>query len=161
MRLVNRVRAVGGVVTLTLAATLTVLYFWDGKRNANAQMLTPDDPSVVQHGVHLYRTHCASCHGVSLEGQPNWRVRDANNKLPAPPHDATGHTWHHPDELLFKITKYGTEALVGGAFKSDMLGFGDAITDDEIVAILSYIKSTWPADVQRQHDEINKRAISQ
>ena len=31
--------------------------------------------------------------------------------LPAPPHNETGHTWHHPDEMLFAITKYGREGL--------------------------------------------------
>ena len=67
----------------------------------------------------LYQQYCASCHGVDLEGQPNWRQRDENGFLPAPPHDASGHTWHHPDQLLFDVTKYGTTAFVGSGYKSN------------------------------------------
>lgn len=94
-------------------------------------------------GRQLYVEHCAACHGANLEGQPNWRERLPNGRLPAPPHDATGHTWHHSDEQLFEITKHGLEALVPD-YKSDMPGFGDKLSDEEIRAVLDYIKSTWP-----------------
>ena len=60
----------------------------------------------------------------------------ASGRLPAPPHDASGHTWHHPDEVLFRIVDEGTAALVGGGYESDMPAFGDAMTDKEIRAVL-------------------------
>jgi mono/diheme cytochrome c family protein len=78
--------------------------------------------------------------------------------LPAPPHDATGHTWHHPDAQLFAIVKYGIEALVGNGYKSQMGGYGDALSDQEIAQVLAYIKSTWPEPVIAQHNLINQRA---
>jgi mono/diheme cytochrome c family protein len=53
-------------------------------------------------GQSLYADSCASCHGANLEGQPNWQSPNADGVLPAPPHDRTGHTWHHDDELLFE-----------------------------------------------------------
>jgi S-disulfanyl-L-cysteine oxidoreductase SoxD len=63
---------------------------------------------LVRLGEGLYRDHCAACHGADLEGEtPDWQVRDEDGYLPGPPHDETGHTWHHPDQLLFDITKYG------------------------------------------------------
>jgi mono/diheme cytochrome c family protein len=95
-------------------------------------------------GAALYQQNCASCHGAELQGQPDWRSPGPDGRLPAPPHDATGHTWHHGDEILFRITRDGTAAVVGGGYASDMPGFGDALTDAEIRAILDYIKSTWP-----------------
>lgn len=61
----------------------------------------------------------------------------------APPHDDTGHTWHHSDRMLFQITKGGVGAVVPG-YESDMPAFGEDLTDAEIEAILVYIKSTWP-----------------
>lgn len=104
---------------------------------------------LVALGEILYRQYCASCHGVELEGQPNWKIRDENGYLPAPPHDDTGHTWHHPDEQLFEITKIGTEAFVGRGYRSTMIGFGDQLDDTEIWAVLAYIKSQWPPRIQR------------
>jgi len=100
-------------------------------------------------GVALYAKHCASCHGAKLEGQPNWQTRKADGKLPAPPHDDSGHTWHHSDDQLFKITKYGVGAVVPG-YESDMIGFEQKMLDGEIRAVLGYIKSTW-SEQHRQY----------
>ena len=100
--------------------------------------------SDLHAGERLYQENCASCHGANLEGQPDWRSRLPNGRLPAPPHDASGHTWHHTDRVLLDIVKRGTAAIVGNGYESDMPGFGEALTDDEITAIIDYIKSTWP-----------------
>src|SRR4051812_48817691 len=60
----------------------------------------PHDSGLVDRGKIVYAQHCASCHGANLEGQPDWQHRMPNGRWPAPPHDATGHTWHHPDKVL-------------------------------------------------------------
>ena len=78
--------------------------------------------------------------------------------LPAPPHDETGHTWHHNDALLFDVTKLGSTAVIGDDYKSNMPGFSETMSDGEIWAVLAYIKSTWPAGVQEiQSDLIDTR----
>jgi cytochrome c5 len=46
-------------------------------------------------GKRVYDAHCALCHAPNLEGQPNWRERLSSGRLPAPPHGASGRTWHH------------------------------------------------------------------
>lgn len=94
-------------------------------------------------GRQLYAENCASCHGANLEGQADWKRRLDNGRMPAPPHDETGHTWHHSDQDLFTITKNGVEAVVPG-YESDMPAFEGMLDDAEIRAVLSYIKSTWP-----------------
>ena len=115
------------------------------------------DSDVVDLGTSVYAKNCASCHGVALEGQANWRRRDVDGYLPAPPHDETGHTWHHPDSYRFLMTKYGIEEMIGKSYPNNMPVFEDKLTDDEIIAALSYIKSTWSGRIQRKHDQINAR----
>lgn len=128
-------------------------------RPVSAEGLLPyRDPAAVALGRAIYGDHCASCHGAALEGEPAWTERDAEGYLPAPPHDETGHTWHHPDAQLFALTKHGVEALVGQGYRSRMIGFGDVLGDDEILAVLAYIKSTWPARVIDIHNRINAQS---
>jgi mono/diheme cytochrome c family protein len=115
------------------------------------------DPKTIARGKQVYADHCAACHGANLEGQPNWRERRPDGKLPAPPHDASGHTWHHSDEQLFDITRRGTAALVGGNYQTDMREFGSLLSDADIRAVLGYIKSTWPPEIRARHDRINER----
>lgn len=106
----------------------------------------------LQIGKTVYATQCAACHGATLEGQPNWRSPDENGVLPAPPHDETGHTWHHDTGLLFEYTKLGgAKALASrgvAGFNSGMPGFAEALTDDDIWNVLAYIRSTWPKRIQ-------------
>ena len=116
------------------------------------------DRAVVDVGKAIYAENFASCHGVVLEGQANWRQRDTEGYLSAPPHDGRGHTWHHPDSYLFLMTKYGIEEMIGKSYPNNMPVFEDKLTDDEIIAALSYIKSTWSGRIQLKHDLINARA---
>jgi mono/diheme cytochrome c family protein len=120
--------------------------------------IDPDDPAQVALGQSVYAAQCARCHGVRLEGQPNWRDRLDNGRLPAPPHDADGHTWHHPDAQLFGITKHGLAPYVEPGYQSDMPAFDGILTDDEIAASLAYIKSTWPPDIRAHNARINAQA---
>ena len=120
-------------ITIRLAALLLA---------ATVLPVSAQDDSLA--GERLYQENCASCHGANLEGQPDWRSRLPNGRLPAPPHDASGHTWHHTDRVLLDIVKRGTAAIVGNGYESDMPGFKEVLTDEEITAIIDYIKSTWP-----------------
>ena len=105
-------------------------------------------------GERVYAEQCASCHGDNLEGQPDWQTPLPSGRLPAPPHDVSGHTWHHSDEELFAITKGGMAAIVPD-HESDMPAFGETLSDAEITAVLDFIKSTWP-DRERAYQEARK-----
>jgi mono/diheme cytochrome c family protein len=121
--------------------------------------LRPDDPTLLATGERIYATQCASCHGAQLEGQAEWRTRGADGLLPAPPHDASGHTWHHPDEMLFRITKYGVASLIGDpSYRTAMPVYEQVLSDEEIIAVLSWIKAQWPASVREKHDQMNAQA---
>lgn len=116
------------------------------------------DRELVQLGRTVYATQCASCHGADLEGEPDWRSRLPDGSLRAPPHDGTGHTWHHPDAQLFEVVKEGGQAAAPAGFKSNMPAFGETLSDREILASLAYIKSRWPAEIRRRHEQINRQA---
>ena len=122
-------------------------------------LLRADDPQVLALGKRVYEQHCAACHGARLEGQPDWRVRDAAGLLPAPPHDASGHTWHHPDAVLFEITKYGVARAANlKDYKSAMPAYENVLDDAEIVAVLSWIKAQWPAEIRKQQEAVDAAA---
>lgn len=124
-------------------------------------VLRPGDTTLVAQGKKIYEAQCAACHGRQLEGQPNWRQRDSSGLLPAPPHDASGHTWHHPDEVLFRITKLGVARAANlKDYVSAMPAYEGTLTDQEIVAVLSWIKSQWPDHIRRKHDELNAHAAA-
>ena len=143
--------------TAAIAAGLIFAALWAGRDRG--PMIDPANAQQVAHGQQIYQQHCAACHGSRLEGQPQWRVRQSNGRLPAPPHDASGHTWHHPDTVLFGITKHG---LVPGryappGYHSDMPAFGTALSDAEIHAVIAYIKAQWPKEIRQMQRELSAK----
>jgi mono/diheme cytochrome c family protein len=118
----------------------------------------PRDARLVARGQVVYAQSCAACHGAHREGQPNWKVELPEGGRPAPPHDATGHTWHHADTLLFEIVKTGPASSTTPGYIYRMPAFGGTLSDDDIWAVLAYIKSTWPPEIQAAQDEVNQQA---
>ena len=98
------------------------------------------NPDTVSLGQQLYDRYCANCHGANLEGVPNWKITQPDGSLLPPPHDSNGHTWHHPDPVLVEIVTNGGDPTL---YNTKMPGFGDRLTETEIIAILDYIKSYW------------------
>jgi len=111
-------------------------------------------PDKVIEGEILYKQYCAECHGVDLKGSPTWKQRLEDGSLPPPPQDDTGHTWHHPDRQLIEIIQNG------GApeFNSKMPGFGDKLTEDQIISILEFFKSTWGIEAREAQWSVSVRS---
>ena len=136
------------MATAGLAAiAMAVAVAWGAGMQAPPDGLTvlgrPVTGEQIARGREVYAQNCASCHGANLEGQPDWMRRLDNGRMPAPPHDESGHTWHHSDQDLFAITKLGVGGVVPG-YESDMPAFAEILSDDEIAAVLAFVKSTWP-----------------
>ena len=110
------------------------------------------DADLVIAGRKVYEANCASCHGYGLEGQPEWQKRGSDGILPAPPHDENGHTWHHPDAVLFATVKLGGRAFMPQGVRSGMPAYKDILSDREIEASLAYIKSRWPSKIRRKQE---------
>ncbi|MER1941945.1 cytochrome c [Castellaniella sp. FW104-16D08] len=134
----------------------TGVFIYESSRSSQSTYIDPSDQALVTLGRQIYANNCAACHGAKLEGQPDWRMRRADGRLPAPPHDVTGHTWHHPDTVLIEIVKNG---LVPGktappGYVSDMPAYDKLLSDADIAAVLAYIKSSWPPKALAAQKEI-------
>lgn len=127
-------------------------------RSASDVWADPSNRELVRAGQIAYRSQCAACHGAELEGEPNWRRRRPDGTLASPPHDATGHTWHHSDKILFDITKHGGQRNAPPGFVSRMPAFDGILTDREIHAVLAFIKTSWPNSVRDRQESINRRS---
>ena len=127
---------------------------------SQASKADPGNAQQVKRGKLVYKKFCSLCHGANLEGQPNWRVRNEEGKLPAPPHDSSGHTWHHADELLFGMTKYGlVPPYAPKNYKNDMPAWEGTLNDEDIWAVIAFIKSKWPEELRQAQEETNLRSL--
>ena len=97
------------------------------------------NPAWVTRGAMVYAQECGTCHGANLEGAPDWKQSLPDGSLSPPPHDGSGHTWHHPDSLLLAIITEGGDL----AYNSKMHAFRDKLTEEERRAVLEFIKSKW------------------
>ncbi|MGQ0663967.1 MAG: c-type cytochrome [Pseudomonadota bacterium] len=147
--------AVGGILVVAVGAGVMLDragLFGAGKAGAD-----PTNATQVALGAKVYEASCANCHGAKLEGQPAWQRRLPTGRLPAPPHDETGHTWHHPDRHLFEITKSGIQAFAPPGYETDMPAFASTLSDKEIWAVIAFLKSTWLPEIRRRQDEISRQ----
>ena len=144
-----------GIVGLAAIGGALVLRALIPPGTAAPALLPWTDAAVVARGHELYQSDCAGCHGA-LDGA------EGHQEPSAPPHDARGHTWEHPDYALFQLTKTGEVAELcrtlnagGNADGDAMPRFGAALSDGEIVDVLSYIKSTWPEELRAKQEAVN------
>ncbi len=134
-----------------------IVLLYPAANNANAGAAENDSTA---RGKLVYDRFCSLCHGKNLQGQPDWRTRKLDGKLPAPPHDETGHTWHHPDKMLFDITKYGlVPPNAPENYKTDMPAWGGTLKDKDIWSVIAYIKSRWPEDIREKQKEVNSASL--
>lgn len=122
---------------------------------APAHFANADNQVLVARGKTIYATVCASCHGRRLEGQALWQLMDRFAGRRAPPHDASGHTWQHSDDDLFAMTKFGRFPGTPARVRSWMPAFGGHLTDREILAVIAYIKSSWPTGIRASQAMLN------
>jgi mono/diheme cytochrome c family protein len=136
------------VVAVTLALTACTSATPTSVPRVEPTVTSPPLPALradlVAEGQQIYAQRCAGCHGANLQGQPNWKKPLPSGKYPAPPHDDSGHTWHHPDALLKQIIVEGGNGT-DGAIPSDMPAFGSVLNEREVDAALEFIKSRWSA----------------
>lgn len=110
----------------------------------------------IDRGAELYEIHCFSCHGGDSGGQ----------MMDMPPrHNANGHTWHHPDCQLTDIVLNGSgemgqmmRQMMGGEDLPPMPTFKGQLSEEEVAAILAYIKTWWTEEQRQLQAEVTQEA---
>jgi mono/diheme cytochrome c family protein len=115
-------------VRLTVLASIAAL----GARSpANAQ----SGASTTPDGKKLYTTICAACHQLSGEG--------VEEKYPP----LAGSEWAVGDDAqLVRIVLHGLSGPIdvsGQTFSGAMPAWGGTLTDSELAAVASYVRSAW------------------
>ena len=117
--------------------------------------ITTESKIMIERGKLAYQENCVSCHMVNLSGAENWKEMDEDGHRKAPPLNGTGHTWHHDDQTLHSIIKYGLAKLVKN-YQGKMIGFENNLSDKEIDSVLAYIKSFWPKEEYEYQINLSK-----
>ena len=141
-----------------LVGAIFVLFLLAGcSRSADKPAVDPQLARQIELGGQVYAANCAACHGPEGEGQPDWKTPKEDGTYPAPPHDVSGHTWHHGDGTLLQIIRGGGDSLDIPNFKSAMPPFEDTLDHEEIVAVLAYLKSRWPEEERHFQAEMTQK----
>ena len=106
----------------------------------------------LSRGETLYKENCLSCHG----GESGGEISDS-----PPPHNQNGHTWHHPDCQLTEITLRGPSAWGGTPGPGSMPAFEGRLSEDDIAAILAYIKTWWTDEQRAYQSDITQAQCSE
>ena len=139
----------------TLLILISFLFITETTYSHSHFPITRDSPFMIIRGKIIYENNCVSCHQVNLVGAENWNGLDEDGHRKAPPLNGTGHTWHHDDETLHKIIKYGLVGIISD-YEGKMGGFKDNLNDKDIDSVLAYIKSFWPDDYYQHQINLSK-----
>lgn len=113
----------GGFALLALLAFVGVRVASSLPSDGSSRVST----EVLAAGEALYQNGCAACHGSEGEGS-------AQPTIPAPPLDGSAHSWHHSDAQIVGLIRQGG---------TQMPAVGASWNDDEVEAVLSFVKSRW------------------
>ena len=117
----------------------------DKDAKAEPYPILPTD-NLVDVGKPLYEANCASCHGDATTAPP---------LEAAPAHTDEGHTWHHPDRLLAEWI------LDGVPLATVMPRWRGKLSEDEVRAVLAYVKMFWSEERRNQQIEGSRQYEAQ
>ena len=54
------------------------------------------------------------------------------------------------------MVRDGTAAMMPPGYETDMPAYKDKLSDADVWAVLSYIESTWPADIRAKQQRMSR-----
>lgn len=132
------------VCALTLLALVAVTACGPEDTSPSPQPGTPSPNGsgpLLSKGEKLYVANCQVCHGDR---------QGSGATGGAPPHNEIGHTWHHPDAQL-------RDWILNGKFPGAMPAFKDKLSEDQVDAILAYIKTWWTEEQRESQADVSHR----
>ncbi len=158
---IDRVGIALAALILASFAALACSTSSSGGSDTTPQATEPAAPD-ARAGEQIFTTTCVACHQAGGVGQPDWHIPNEQGILPAPPLNGDGHTWHHSDGFLYRYVKNGGKMLETPSlpdFKSGMPAFGEQLSHEEIVSVLTYVKSLWGDKTSRGTSIVEWQAL--
>ena len=98
----------------------------------------PRSEAMLERGANVYKDHCAECHGDNGEGALNAYPPLANNRA------VTMSVAANPIRAV--LSGGFLPATAGNPRPSGMPPFAHVLTDEDIAAVLSYVRASWGND---------------
>jgi mono/diheme cytochrome c family protein len=142
----KRLHKAGVIVTILTLAGMCPL---PASAEQPSSSIASSDADTIAHGQRLFAQNCSPCHGKEAVGENpaspmgGWHPQVGPV---APALNGTGHAWHHPPRYLFDTVRNGS--TVKG---SRMVGWAGAMSDYDILAVIAYFQSLWPANIQKAY----------
>jgi len=99
---------------------------------AHGRSPDPDAAAVLGRGARLYEHHCLSCHGASGEGKPQAYPQLAGRRALA-----TGNA------VRMVLDGGYAPSTAGNPWPYGMPPFGGVLSDADVAAVLSHVRSSW------------------
>jgi|ETNmetMinimDraft_8_1059916.scaffolds.fasta_scaffold35166_2 mono/diheme cytochrome c family protein len=113
----------------------------------NSEETETDSKASIELGKTTFNDNCVFCHGIEGKGLvKDWKKKQSNGKYPAPPLNGTAHSWHHSPKVILQTINDGG-VKIGG----QMPAFKNKLNDKEKIALIDYIQSLWPTDIQEKY----------
>jgi mono/diheme cytochrome c family protein len=117
--------------------------------------IDPNNTALAE-GQRNYNVFCAHCHGYGGEGQPFDSIENTQSLgyHTVPLHNAAGHTWQHPRQLLFETIKYGIQ---NPTHLYVMTPFAAGLTDEQIFGVIDYISLWWTEEQRAWYEQVSSQ----
>ena len=116
--------------------------------------IASNDLDTIELGGRIFQKNCSPCHGSGAVGEspasPMGGWASGKGEL-APALNGTGHAWHHEPAYFFRTIRNGSTAkyqMGNTVINSKMKGWAGRMSDYEMLAVIAYFQSLWPAHIK-------------